>query len=43
MKVLQQAKRICNKIGLLGMMLNEEKNSTMAELGYIDAIKPSRQ
>jgi len=31
MKALQHAQRICNKIALLGMMLNEEKNSTMAK------------
>jgi len=31
MKVLQHAQRICNKNTLLGMMLNEEKNSTMAK------------
>jgi len=31
MEALQHAQRICNKIALQGMMLNEEKNSTMAK------------
>jgi hypothetical protein len=31
MKALQHAQRICNKITLMGMMPNEEKNSTTAK------------